>query len=313
MRRRFALVFNARAGLAWPRLLRGTLSELQAAGAEMTPLITVSAEDAAAQVREIAGTGEFDAVIAAGGDGTIRAVAMGAAGTSLPVGIIPLGTGNVMRFEIGLKPNAKDVAETLLHGPDVVVEGGVVNGTPFYLMAGAGFDGRIVQALNQRTKRLLGRLAYGGPITRTLWAGPDRLEVAIDGTAPVTASWAIVTNASRYGGSFVLTRQTTLAHPGLVAVLVTGKSRLALLSASLALAMGRLAHADRLPAGITARPCRRVEIKSATPVPVEIDGDDGGTTPLVVEAGRTPVRFIVPAAYVASSTNSHTNHVPSVL
>lgn len=302
MRRRFALVFNARAGLAWPRLLRSVLQELQAAGAHMTPLVTVSAEDASAQVREIAATGDFDAVVAAGGDGTIRAVAIGAAGTPLPVGIIPLGTGNVMRFEIGLKPVAKDVAATLLLGPDIPVEGGLVNGAPFYLMAGAGFDGRIVGALNQRTKRLLGRLAYGGPITRTLWAGPDRLDVAIDGAAPVTASWAIVTNASRYGGSFVLTRQTTLAQPGLVAVLVTGKGRLALLGASLALATGRLAHADRLPAGITARPCRRVEIKSETPVPVEIDGDEGGTTPLTIEAGGAPVRFIVPPSYVAAST-----------
>ena len=311
MRRRFALVFNARAGIARPRLLRDVLGQLQASGAVITPLITTSADDAAAQVREIAREGGFDAVIAAGGDGTIRAVARGAAGTELPVGIIPLGTGNVMCYEIGLTPRPRMIATTLLSGPQIPVEGGTVNGAPFYLMVGAGFDGRIVGALNHRTKRLLGRLAYGGPIMRTLWAGPDRLQVTVDDGAPLSASWVIVSNASRYGGSFTLTPQTTIAAPGLVAVIVTGGTRRALLKASLALALGRLADKDKLPEGIRAVPCRRVLITSQNPVPVEIDGDEGGTTPLTIEAGGAPVRFIVPAAYVAASTFRHTNRVSS--
>jgi diacylglycerol kinase family enzyme len=298
MRRRFALVFNARAGVAWPRLLTAVLKKLEARGAEVTALKTLSAEDATRQVRELARAGGYDAVIAAGGDGTIRAVAAGAAGTGLPVGIIPLGTGNVMRYEIGLKNSADHVASTLLDGPDILVEGGTVNGAPFFLMVGAGFDGRIVRHLSHKTKRLLGRLAYGGPIIRTLWAGLDKIEVEVDRRA-MRASWVIVSNASRYGGSFTLTRATKLGAPGLVAVVVTGTTRTALLKTSLALTLGRLARKETCPAGVEVIPCRHVRISGPAPVPVEIDGDEGGETPVEIQAGGVAVHFIVPPVYVA--------------
>ncbi|MEQ1718119.1 MAG: diacylglycerol kinase family protein [Hyphomicrobium sp.] len=301
MRRRFALVFNAHAGVAWPRLLTAVLKKLEAAGADVTALATESAEDATRQVMVLAASGGYDGVIAAGGDGTIRAVAAGAAGSALPVGIIPLGTGNVMRFEIGLKSSADDVARTLLEGPDIPIEGGLVNGAPFFLMVGAGFDGRIVNALSQNTKRFLGRLAYGGPITRTLWAGPDRLDVEIDGRR-FQASWVIVSNASRYGGSFVLTRSTAMGAAGLVAVVVKGTTRRALLKTSVALALGRLARPETCPKDVEAIACRHVWIGGPKPVPVEIDGDEGGVTPVEIRAGGVITRFIVPAAYVASPT-----------
>lgn len=312
MRRRFAIVFNARAGVAWPRLLSSTLKRLEAAGAEVTRLKTGSAEDATRQVKALTESGRFDAVIAAGGDGTFRAVASGAAGTSLPVGFVPLGTGNVLKYEIGLSGRAASIAETLLSGPVMDAEGGLVNGAPFFLMVGAGFDGRIVAALNQKAKRLLGRLTYGGPIAKTLIRGPDDLVVTVDGTAH-EASWVIVSNASRYGGSFTLTRDTRLGKPGFVAIIVQGKSRFALLKASLALALGRLAAADKRPRGVLAIPARNVVIEShkPAPVPVEVDGDEAGTTPVEVRAGGVTVRLIVPDAYVADLTDRHTNRLPS--
>lgn len=309
MRRRFVLVFNARAGVAWPRLLGSVLQMLETAGATVTPLETESAQDATAKIAGLAREGGCDAVIAAGGDGTIRAAAAGLAGTTLPLGLIPLGTGNVMKYEIGLGRRARDIAAVLLDGPEIQVRGGTVNGAPFFLMVGTGFDGRIVSLLDQSTKRLLGRLAYGGPILRTLALPPDVLDVDIDG-ASHQASWAIVSNASRYGGSFVLTRDTRVGAEGLVCVLVKGRSRFALLRASLALALGRLADPARRPEDVDILAGRTIRITSPSPVPVEIDGDEGGMTPVAISDAGPSVRLIVPAAYVADLTNRHTNHVP---
>ena len=301
MRRRFALVFNARAGVPRPRLLKGVMQRLAAAGAEVYPIVATSAEDATRQVAEAAKEGDLDAVIAAGGDGTIRAVAAGAAGTPLAVGVIPLGTGNVLKYEIGLRVRAADIAETLLNGPEIEIQGGTVNGAPFFLMVGAGFDARIVAALNQKTKRLLGRAAYGGPVMKTLVAGPDSLQVNVDGIVH-QASWVIVSNASRYGGSFTLTKETQLGAAGLVAVIVSGKSRFSLLRASLALVLGRLAHSSKRPRDVLALPARHVRISAASAVPVEIDGDEGGATPVEIDAAGPKVKLIVPAAYVADLT-----------
>ncbi len=309
MRQRFALVFNERAGSIRPRLLKQVLAGLRKAGASVTPVEARNPEQATRLVQQIARTGSVDAVIAAGGDGTIRAVAAGVCGTSLPVGIIPLGTGNVMKHEIGLASHAGGIAHTLLEGPVISARAGLVNGAPFFLMAGAGFDGRIVAGLDHKTKRLLGRAAYAVPVTRALTAGAEGFDVEVDGT-PYEANWVIVSNAAHYGGSFVLTRQTQLGANRLIAIVVTGKTRRALLAASLALATGRLANPATCPKGIVVRPARHVKIGARVPVHIEVDGDEAGVSPVEITSGGPEVRLIAPSAYVAGLTNRHTNHLP---
>lgn len=309
MRQRFALVVNERAGSIRPRLLKQVLASLRKAGASVTPVEARNSEEATRLVHEIARTGSVDAVIAAGGDGTIRAVAAGVSGTSLPVGIIPLGTGNVMKHEIGLASGAGDIAHTLLEGPVISAQAGLVNGAPFFLMAGAGFDGRIVAALDHKAKRLLGRAAYAVPVTRALAAGAECFDVEVDGT-PYEANWIIVSNAAHYGGSFVLTRRTQLGANQLIAIIITGKTRRALLAASLALATGRLADPATCPQGIIVRPARRVKIGARVAVHVEVDGDEAGVSPVEITSGGPQVSLIATPAYVADLTNRHTNHLP---
>ncbi len=308
MRRRFALVYNARAGLAVPRLLDAVLASLRASGSEVFQLATRSAEDATAQVAGVAAARSADAVIAAGGDGTFRAVAAGAAGSELPVGFVPLGTGNVLAYELGLSPRAADLARGLVDDPVILVRGGLVNGLPFFLMVGAGFDGRIVAGLNYRAKRLLGRAAYSGPVIKALAAGAQDFDVEVDGKA-FAASWVIVSNASHYGGSFTLTRETQLGAGKLVAVIVEAKSRTALLTTSLSLALGRLARAETRPDFVRVVAAERVRLGRQVVTPVEVDGDAAGFSPVDVSAHGPVVRLIVPRGYVADVTNRHTNHL----
>ena len=299
MRRRFALVHNPNAGVSNLRLLARTLALLRQAGAELTTLNATSAGDATECVANLARQGGpvhggVDAVIAAGGDGTIRAVAAGAAGTTLPVGIIPLGTGNVLKHEIGLGRSPRQLADTLLHGPILNAQMALANGQPFLLMAGAGFDGGIVANLNHQTKRRLGRLSYAGPVLSALIKPPRMFDVAVDGAA-YDVSWAIVTNASHYGGSFVLTRETAIDAEGLVAILVVGASRAEVFKAALALGLGRLANPATRPKGVLVLPAQNVVMGAHSPVPLEVDGDEAGVTPVTITSGGPKVRLIVPA------------------
>jgi diacylglycerol kinase (ATP) len=310
MRKSFALVFNARAGLARPKLLDGVLAAMRAAGADVFPLAARSAEEATARVTELARAGGADAVIAAGGDGTFRAVAAGASGSELPVGFIPLGTGNVLAYEIGVRKRAKDLAKGLIENPTLKIQGGLVNGAPFFLMVGAGFDAHIVQGLNYKTKRLLARAAYTVPVTKTILRGAPLFDVTVDGRH-FDASWVIVTRASHYGGSFVLTRDTQLGADAMIAIIFEAASRTALLTASTALGLGRLVDAKTRPRGVTVLPATRVHIGRRTAAPVQVDGDESGFTPVDVVATGPVVRIIVPAAYVADVTNRRTNRVHS--
>ena len=83
-------------------------------------------------------------MVAAGGDGTIRAAASALIGSAVPLGVIALGTANVLASEVNL-PRAPDpIARMLMHGPTTTMSCGSVDGEPFLLMAGAGFDASVV-------------------------------------------------------------------------------------------------------------------------------------------------------------------------
>lgn len=310
MRQRFALVFNDTAGTIRPWLLDRVLTVLREAGAVVQPLQTASAAEASLKVRALAIEGALNGIIAAGGDGTVRAVAAGVAGSDLPVGYIPLGTGNVLKYEIGLGSRPEEIASTLLHGSCLDVRCGLMNSAPFFLMAGAGFDARIVAGLGHAAKRVMGRAAYAFPATQAFAGRPPRFQVEADGDS-YDASWVIVSNAMHYGGSFVLTRDTQLGVDGLIAVIVTGDTRRAMLSAGLALVAGRLGDATRCPKGVVVRPVQRVHITAREPVHLQVDGDEAGMSPAEILASGPQVRFIVPPAYAAALTKRHANRLSS--
>lgn len=308
MRRRFALVFNSTAGVAIPRLLDGVLAAMRARGADIFQLAARSSAEAAERVADAGRQGICDAVIAAGGDGTFRAVATGAAESGLPVGIVPLGTGNVLAHEIGLLRRAPDVARVLLEGKEIEARGGFINGTPFFLMVGAGFDARIVARLNYRTKRALGRGAYGYPVLRTLAEGVQHFDVELDGRR-FEASWLILSFASRYGGSFVLTRETGVGRDSLIAIVIEARSRFAIATRAVSMALGRLGNPQTCPRGVHVLPVKRALIGRQSTVPIEVDGDEAGLSPAEVKADGLRVRLIVPDAYVADLTDCHANRL----
>jgi diacylglycerol kinase (ATP) len=308
MRRRFALVFNATAGVALPRLLDGVLGALRAENVHVFQVAARSAEEATERVRELAQGDACDAVIAAGGDGTFRAVAAGAADTALPVGVIPIGTGNVLANEIGLRKRAREVADVLLNGAAVDVRGGLVNGEPFYLMLGAGFDARVIAKLSYRWKRALGRGAYVYPVLRTLVEGPRHFDVELDGRR-FDASWAILSFATRYASVFELAREAGVGRDRLVAVVMEAGTRIETAANLFSLALGWIAHPQTRPKGVHVLPVNRARIGRLTATPIEIDGDAAGISPVEVSAAGNLVRLLVPARYVADLTNSAANRL----
>jgi len=289
MRRRFLIVFNPTAGVPRYRFLAKVVDGLASRGAVATVVEHVDPEAAAAAVRAAAAS--HDVVVAAGGDGTVRQVAGIIGDFEIPMGVIPLGTGNVLAREIGLQLTPPAVVDTLLDGPVAIIHGARANGAAFFLMAGIGFDGRTVAALDQRLKRRLGRAAYAHAVVQA-WRPPvDELEIEIDGR-PYAANWLIVTNARHYGGSFQLTPRGSIFTPGLEAIVIRAPSRRALFAQMLRLAQGRLTAADNRR--VTAIPARSVRVTAPKAVPVQLDGDRFGATPLTIDADGPQLRLIVP-------------------
>jgi diacylglycerol kinase (ATP) len=289
MRRRFVLIDNPKSGYGSRRLVPRVLQVMRQRGctverATVGPLDTVSA-DLARIIRE----GNYDAVIAAGGDGTIRLAAKALIDTEVPLGMIPLGTGNVLAHEIALPRRPAALADLIIRGEERPVELAAANGEPFLLMAGVGFDGSVIGALDHAVKARLGKLAYALPVLRALVQRAEPLTIDIDGTTH-HATWAVIANARCYGGRFVIAENAGIAVRGLVAVLIDASTVSELAAALLALVRGTLAARPN----VRLIPCRAATIRAAGVVPSQIDGDAFAGTPITVASGAGRVRLIVP-------------------
>jgi diacylglycerol kinase (ATP) len=300
MRHNFFIVANPGAGLSGSPLVDQVTAALRQAGASVTCARPGNIEGARNLANEAATGGRYDAIIAAGGDGTIRQMAAALlGGDAPPLGIVPVGTGNVLAHEIGLALNAGAIARMLLHGPSTPVMCARANNEPFLLMAGAGFDGRVIAALDHRFKSYVGKAAYAGPILGALVRPVDMLTVTLDGSRH-EASWAVISNARHYGGRFVLAPHTGIQERGLQAVLFKARSRAVLISQVLSLVMGRLDKRAATQGDVEMLPCMSATITAHHPVPTQVDGDPFGTTPLQIESGSATVRLIVPAELPAA-------------
>jgi diacylglycerol kinase (ATP) len=293
MRRRFFMVVNAGAGLSNSWLVNEVTRILEQRGA----LIARETVGEFAAIRRLveaaARSQQYDAVVAAGGDGTIRAAAAGMTGTDLPLAIIPCGTANVLAQEIGLKATPELVCQLLWDGPHVPIACARANGEPFLLMAGAGFDARVVGGLNHALKSRIGKVAYAGPVIGALRQPIDTLRVTIDNRC-YEASWVVIANARHYAGRFELAPRTGIQQRGLEAVLFKARSRTVLLGQLLSLLRGRLNARAGQYGDVATYACSHVKVSAPGPVPVQIDGDPFGVTPLEAEAGSDLIRLIVP-------------------
>jgi diacylglycerol kinase (ATP) len=293
MRRRFFLLINTGAGLPRAPLVDQVTEVIRKAGGTVTVSRLADFGALRAATREAARAGVYDAIVAAGGDGTIRHVCASMLGQDIPLGIIPAGTANVLAHEIGLTADPHAVARMLLAGPSAKVACARANHEPFLLMSSAGFDARVVGALDHRLKSRMGKVAYAGPLLGALVRPVDALNVLVDNRR-CEASWAVIANARHYGGRFVMAPRAGIKERGLEAILFKASSRSVLVGQLMSLVLGRLdARAARLEDVELVR-CTRVTISSHHPVPTQVDGDVLGSTPLEVEAGTEELQLILP-------------------
>jgi diacylglycerol kinase family enzyme len=291
-RTRFLLHENPIAGVARRTLTSDVIKELQRRGCTITRLQT---DIDLSRIEWGRLAAENDAVISAGGDGTLRMVAANMPIGLLPIGLIPRGTGNVLAEEIGLTRSPARIAEVLMHGPAMTFTGARANGAPFYLMAGIGFDAETVRRLDLSAKRTWGKPAYTRPVLAALADAEPCLHVVADGGREAEAGWVLVANARRYGGSFKLSEQAGLHRPGLFVYVVPRGGLARRLAHLSALGLGAL---ERMP-GVAVWTADHLTVTSDAPAAVQVDGDVFGTVPLEIKWGEPKLALIVPEAYAA--------------
>ncbi len=160
------------------KLKKSVVAAQESAGWAPTLWFETSEEDAGQEVTASALRRGATVVIAAGGDGTVRAVAEALRDTGVSLALLPSGTGNLLARNLELPLTHLDSSvETAFTGVDRVIDLGIVQITrasgdteehAFLVMAGLGLDAKMIKNTNSTLKKAVGWLAYVDGITRSL-------------------------------------------------------------------------------------------------------------------------------------------------
>jgi diacylglycerol kinase (ATP) len=286
------VVFNPAAGARRANLLWRVLDVLLANGIRIELTETHGPDHARALARSAA-QGGASMVVAAGGDGTIAEVANGLLGSTARLGVIPLGTANVLAHELALPFAPRAVAAALAFGRTRPLWPGVARSAAesrlFVQMLGVGFDAHVVHRLPAPLKRACGRGAYVLQTLRELVRyrfAPIRLR--LDGEETEAGS-VIVSKGRLYGGRFLLTSGACAQRPGFSVVLFDHRGPGATLLYGAALPLHLLGRAP----GVRHVRAGRIDFVDNRAVPAQADGDSAGCTPLSITDAPSPIRVVV--------------------
>ena len=285
------IIVNPKSGSG---LKRTALAELRAClrqhGKEVTEYTTTGPADATRYARTIRAGSE--AVIAWGGDGTVREVASGLVGSDVPVLACPVGTENLLAKELRIPRQPHRLADLVSAGRTVQCDLGIANGRDFLLIMGIGFDGEVVRRLAAVRRGHITHLSYFWPIWRTFWEHDfPRIRVVADGQEVFNdRGLAFVGNISRYAVGLRICRDAQF-DDGLLDLVIFGCQEQTALVLHAAWTLLRL-HPTK--GNVVYRRFRAARIESDAIVPSQTDGDLGPNTPLDISVHPGKLRLLVP-------------------
>jgi len=236
---------------------------------------------------------DIDVIIVNGGDGTINEVINGFVGRrDIALAVIPGGTANIWAKEIRVPKDPEAAMREIVGGERRRVDLGRAGDRYFLLMAGIGFDGAIVPDVSASMKRRFGASAYfvKGALD-ALRLKTCAVNGRIDGVAREGPMyWMLISNTRSYGGLIDIMYRAE-ADDGLLDVGVMRRGGAwHLLADGARLVFKR--H-DRSP-NVDYIKARTIEIDTPD-LPIQIDGEYAGTTPMRFEIVPSALTVIVPA------------------
>jgi YegS/Rv2252/BmrU family lipid kinase len=233
----------------------------------------------------------FEVIIAAGGDGTLNEVVNGIGGSTVRLGILPVGTMNVFATELGIpQGNLERAWSVIEQGKVVEVDLPKANDTHFIQLAGVGLDAEVVRKTTADSKKALGPLSYLLTLVQVAAHKPSRVMLEAEGGRISEGSFALIGNGRLYGGPFPVFQRASL-FDGLLDVLVfQNQSHWDVVRYFQAIAFGT--H-PQLP-DVEYFQTSTLRVTSSGDVPVELDGEVAGMLPCLFSVSSQKLRVLAP-------------------
>ncbi len=266
-----------------------------------------SLEELHSFARQLEARGLLRAIVSAGGDGTAGALA-NLFPSHIPLLLYPLGTENLLAKHLGITADARQARTILQSDQRCRLDVGRANGKLFLVMLSCGFDAEVVRRMHAVRTGHITRWSYASPILATMvgYRFPqlsfsatrlgERGATKTD-TRRGSAAWLFVFNVPRYAAGLEFCPQADPTDGLLDAVTFQRSGLLCGLGYLVRLWLG----SHQRMRGFSHNLCQRLEIaapldRQGQPlmVPFQIDGDPGGTLPLVVELLPQRLTLLVP-------------------
>jgi YegS/Rv2252/BmrU family lipid kinase len=291
---RAALIFNPYAGsyAALSKQLEAAAQVWIDQGWQVEMQPTRAAGDGVRLARAAAEQG-YGLVVAAGGDGTINEVVNGLAGSSTALAALPLGTMNVWARELKLPLQPRAAAEAMRSWQVRSIDLGLADERYFLLMAGIGFDAAIVAAVRSAEKRRLGMLAYvlRGLTLAAKMRGRRTLLILDGKRVHARVLMVVIGNSQLYGGLVRITYRASIDDGMFDVCIMKGDG----LGSALVHAFSVLGQRYALNPDLEYYRARTVTITARRALPVQVDGDAIGHTPMTFRIAAGALRALLPS------------------
>ena len=257
-------------------------------------------EDAGTGLARKAVAQSADIVIAAGGDGTLHAVAAGLIKSSSVLGIIPAGTMNNVAQSLQIPESIEKACEIIASGQTRQIDVGNMNGHIFLEVMGIGLEAALFPAAEEIKASGI-RSTLRGVIDglKALFTfQPTRFTVSFDQKQQrhVNAVQISVCNSPYYGAHLRFAPKARMDDGFLDILIYRNFSKLAYLLHAVSISQGRRLLQPR----VSSRKIKTVSISSEQPVVVHVDGEQKGTTPVEIRIEPAVLQVRVPVSLAES-------------
>ena len=221
----------------------------------------------------------YDRLVVAGGDGSVSFAINELIKNDFnfkddfAIGYIPAGTANLLQAELSMNRKVDDIVNVLVSNNYKSSNLVKINERYFFLMAGIGWDAKIVHSINSKIKKILGKIIFGiKGFQYFLFMNNKKLKVTFDGQF-YQADWILSSNTKYYAGHHKINK-TNIFEDKLVTYIFKDLTRINLLySIFLIILNGDLSKNKNVITTYS----KNITIEGNDLIPVQIDGDNFGS------------------------------------